>query len=68
MKKKVVRVLAVTGILAALSLGFAGCKKKVECDICGLVNNCQQVEYLGEKMYVCDSCKAGIDMLGNLLG
>ena len=57
MKKKVMKITAVIGIIA-MTVGFAGCKKKTECEWCGKMAKCETVylSMLGE-YNMCKECK-----------
>lgn len=57
MKKKAFRVLALAGLLAMMTMGFAGCKK-TECEWCGEVRRCKTVylSLLGE-YNMCKECR-----------
>lgn len=58
MKKKVMRIAAVIGIITMM-VGFAGCKKKTECEWCGKMAKCETVylSMLGEYS-MCEECKS----------
>lgn len=57
MKKKAFRVLALAGLLAMMTMGFAGCKK-TECEWCGEMKRCKTVylSMLGE-YNMCEECE-----------
>ena len=69
MKKKVMRIAAVVGIIA-MTVGFAGCKKKTECEWCGKMAKCETVylSMLGEYS-MCEECQSYVlPMSENLKG
>lgn len=55
MKKKILKIVVVMGIIAMMA-GFAGCKK-TECEWCGEMRRCKTVylSMLGE-YNMCDEC------------
>lgn len=57
MKKKVMKIAAVIGIIT-MTVGFAGCKKKTECEWCGEMKRCETVylSLLGDKN-MCKDCR-----------
>ena len=57
---------AFIALAMVLAAGFAGCKKRTECEICGETKSCHEQEYLGQKIMICDGCKASIDSLGEM--
>lgn len=65
MKKRTSKLVAFICTLAILAMCLGGCKK-VECDICGETKKCQTMEVFGEKINVCNDCKAGLDAIGSL--
>lgn len=69
MKKKVMKIAAVIGIIT-MTVGFAGCKKKTECEWCGKMAKCETVylSMLGEYS-MCEECKGYVmPMSENLKG
>lgn len=58
MKKKAVILVVASSLLL---MGLAGCKKKVECDLCGEKQYCKQYEILDEKSNICNDCKKEIE-------
>ncbi len=61
--KKLFVVLALVLVLVSM---FAACGKTTECEICGQTKKCTEVEFMGEKGWVCDDCKKGLDALNSL--
>lgn len=58
MKKKVMRIVAVIGIITMM-VGFAGCEKKTKCEWCGKKRVCQMVHLslLGDYS-MCEECES----------
>lgn len=61
------KVLAL--LLCTLTVLFflVGCGEKVECDFCGKVAKCSEIEVLGQTIHICKDCKNSIKNLGNFL-
>lgn len=57
MKKKLLKILALVGLAAMMTVGFAGCKK-TECEWCGEEKRCKTVylSLLGE-YNMCKECR-----------
>ena len=57
MKKKLLKILALLGLAAMMTVGFAGCKK-TECEWCGEEKRCKTVylSLLGE-YNMCKECR-----------
>lgn len=64
MKKKIFAYVAIALVMA---MCLVGCKKKTECDGCGEVKKCDQYEFDGEKVWMCDDCHDTLEALNNLL-
>lgn len=62
MKKKALKVTALVGIMTLMMAGFAGCKAKTECDICGEKAVCTSYddETLG-KIEICKDCEKALE-------
>lgn len=68
MKKKALKVTALAGIMTLMLVGFAGCKKKTECDICGELARCSSYksELLGD-IEICKDCKKSLEEAADAL-
>ncbi len=62
--KRIIAVLLLAIMLASL---LVACGKTTECAICGKTKNCSKVEVLGEKVWVCDDCKLGLNAVDSAL-
>lgn len=62
MKKKALKVIALAGIMTLMMVGFAGCKAKTECDVCGEKAVCSSYksDLLGD-IEVCKDCKKQLE-------
>lgn len=60
MKKKWLKVLALAGVMAMMTMGLAGCKK-TECEWCGEMKRCKTVylSLLGEYS-MCKDCRKAV--------
>ena len=60
MKKKLFKIMALVGLAAMMTVGFAGCKK-TECEWCGEKAHCKTtyVSLLGE-YNMCKECRGYI--------
>lgn len=65
MKKRLTKVLVLTGLLVLMTTGLTGCGKKV-CDICGEEARCKTEEVLGEEVNICKDCQEDLEDLANL--
>ncbi len=63
MKKKLARVLALTGVVMMFA---TGCGKVTECEMCGEEKKCKKVTYEGESAMLCSDCKEAFDALKEL--
>lgn len=68
MKKKALKVTALVGIMTLMIAGFAGCKEKTECDMCGEKAVCTSYkdETLGE-IEICKDCKKKLEDVADAL-
>ncbi len=57
MKKKLLKIMALAGLAAMMTVGFAGCKK-TECEWCGEMKRCKTVylSLLGD-YNMCKECQ-----------
>lgn len=53
MKKRLVKVLVLTGVVMMFA---TGCGKK-ECSTCGEMAKCETVEFLGVEINICEDCQ-----------
>ena len=67
MTKKIFRIVTIASLATLMLAGFAGCKKKTECDICGEKASCSKEEIAGEEIYICDDCKEDMNDLVNAI-
>lgn len=65
MKKRLVKVLALTGVVMMFA---TGCGKTAICDICGEEGKCKTKEVFGEEVNICGDCQDGLEELGDLFG
>lgn len=63
--KRIVAILLLVLMLATL---LVACGKTTECELCGEVKSCKQIEVLGEKGWVCKDCEQSIKAIGKLFG
>lgn len=59
MKKRIITVLVVMGVLASL----AGCGAKTECDFCGKMKNCSTRTIWGQEVHYCKDCAEEINSM-----
>lgn len=69
MKKKLFRIMALVGLAAMMTVGFAGCKK-TQCYLCEEMKRCKPYDdYILGEMNLCKDCKEAIEpMSENLKG
>lgn len=63
MKKRLVKVLALTG---AIMMFATGCGKVMECEMCGEEKKCSKVTYEGESAYLCGDCEEAFEAIAGL--
>lgn len=64
MKKRLTRMMVLTGLLVVVAVGAVGCKK-VECDFCGETKKCKTEEVFGEEVNICSDCEEDLEDLAN---
>lgn len=67
MKKKLLRILALVGLVTMMTVGLAGCKK-TECEWCGEIKHCKNVHLslLGE-YNMCKECRKLVEPISDNL-
>ena len=65
MKKRLVKLAALTGVLVMVAMGTMGCKK-VECDFCGEMKKCSTEEVFGNEVNICKDCEEDLETLGSM--
>ena len=66
--KKFRKVIATLLLVVSFATLLVGCTKNTTCDVCGEEGKCKKTKVMGEKVWVCEECKAGLDALGSLFG
>ena len=65
MKNRLKKVLVITGLVATMTIGLAGCGKKT-CDLCGEEGKSKTVEVFGEEVNICKDCQKYLKDLANM--
>ncbi len=60
MKKKLLKIMALVGLAAMMTVGLAGCKK-TQCYLCEEMKHCKTYDdYILGEMNLCKDCKEAI--------
>lgn len=63
MKKRLVKVLALTSVVMMFA---TGCGKVTECEMCGEEKRCKEVTYEGESAMLCSDCEDAVEAIMDL--